>query len=436
MKRLNSLMLIMVMLIAVPSVLGGVVTTDLTDLGLQEGKVCTGNAFICFFTNFFTQAQLNVPGSVTQQQCQDFAGQCGLVNSWNPPYVYFGTDLKWTGSKCVGTVYTTSEPLYQANCDPSSGGGGGGTPPDECPNGWARQCTIPGFAPNYLRCQKGSQGNYEWQNNGDSCSGGLVCFTDSGSSTGISCKAGGGGNSCTSSNDCADYEVCSQNVGASGCQPLKCPSGQIAQNHQCVPDNSNVECNVNTDCEDNNACTSNLCQSNDCNFPQITSGSCSPTTGCGDGYCDSATEDSNTCSDDCASSTPPITGCQSDSDCDDGNSGTEDICDFLSSGNTCSNIATGDVKCGDGVCSKQTESINTCPSDCTPGQGPPPPGGDPVVVSDPVVVPLIGSVCKALNNGVPCSDDDIKQTKTLLWVVAGGLILIIGTLIIVRSKKR
>ena len=84
---------------------------------------------------------------------------------------------------------------------------------------------------------------------------------------------------CTLNADCASNEVCSA---AQACEPLQCPEGQSAQDHQCVM----PQCTTDGDCGAGMACSGGSCVQKPPEQPECSSdGDCASDQRCSSGKC-------------------------------------------------------------------------------------------------------------------------------------------------------
>jgi len=129
-------------------------------------------------------------------------------------------------------------------------------------------------------------------------------------------------------------------VPGDGCCPARC---DYLNDSDCLPLG---ECSVDSDCDDNNTCTTDVCSANrTCSNIPITP--C-----CGNGKCETV-ENQTSCPNDCL-----LFECLNNSDCDDDNICTLDVC----SNYTCFNTPTIPC-CGNGVC-EENENYTNCQADC------------------------------------------------------------------------
>ena len=224
----------------------------------------------------------------------------------------------------------------------------------------------------------------------DSCSGGSCVYTPI-----TSCTSGDGccPSGCNSIND----NDCSVNCGNGICESgencgncladCSCPSGEICCSGSCTT----PPCSLNSDCNDYNSCTTDICNSAgtcsaSCSNTQIVScinnDGCCPSgcnsindndcsVNCGNGICESG-ENCGNCLVDCpcpsgeiccsgSCTTPP---CSLNSDCNDYNSCTTDICNSAGTCSaSCSNTQIVSCINNDGCCPSGCNSIND--NDCS-----------------------------------------------------------------------
>lgn len=174
-------------------------------------------------------------------------------------------------------------------------------------------------------------------NNSASCNDGIYCNgSDSCSDGSCSVHSGDPCPGPDGDGDCS--ESCSEasdNCTANDSNGSVC-SGGLCENGVCLP-LVPLLCYSDEDCSTGYHCDSAICQANLAN-----GGSCDEDSDCASGYCGNGI-----CAD------PSVSGCASDSDCDDQDSCTIDTC---SSDNICLNLDRGVVECA----AMGTASFGTC----------------------------------------------------------------------------
>lgn len=154
------------------------------------------------------------------------------------------------------------------------------------------------------------------------------CIVDSDCNDDLSCTT----DKCSADGVCSYESECE---GSDTCHP---------EYDVCAPDGA--ACTENEHCDDDDTSTDDYCTDYVCeNLPNGTV--------CGNGVCEVG-EDSTSCLADC-----PEPECTENSECDDGDTTTDDYCTL----GACENLPNGTV-CGDATCDASEDSTS-CPADCT-----------------------------------------------------------------------